>query len=1101
MLRASPWTERLLRVENLFWAWEKAKAAYSFDKTWFDEVELAGFEANLKRNLLEIRSRFATGRYLLDPARPIAFPKRSEGQQPATRQMFWFSVRDQVAWLALVNAIGPSVDRLMPSWSYGDRLYRSVWRLRSQPDGDSSKGTLQIGPYRHSSRHLYRPFKYAWPRYRRHLYLTAIVMARGREASALSPEDQELLEEEQALQTDSVRVPYLSPDHWSDGRSRVYWASVDLQKFFPNTPISLVGGKLLEALRLYRYRGEMDELIESMLKFSIDSSGWSDSDLQDSFGLDAKSRQPFRQIPTGLLVSGFLANTAMLDVDRAVDGQLRTTDPNSRHRIAHFRYVDDHTFLAGEPEDLVDWIERYQALLTEANPAWRINSAKTEPRAVRDCLSVTSEPGGARDLSVIRNAPLDPDFPRPLLSHTLNKISAVAATRFELLDDESQSQFIHDVEMLLLGDFGETEVRPETRASFAASVLARSDLHLRRLATTTWQASHDVQQCQATLSSLQRQLDTFRDGAAPASLTERIYALRGRLPRLQDKERETSTELGGNRSRDKARHFRLILSAVRRFPDKIRLWLTAVRYCGRVGYDGLSDIGKLLRSPDLVAPLTQSYVSAVVAHGTAMEVIRAVRVLADEAADENARRIASEFLEAAATIKADLSPTARWYERRAVAMLTSASWAAAVSLEVSRPADLLAAAAQRIQVPRFRAVRGGHGNPQAVGRQTRRLGRAAVDSSYLAVWLDRSLETWSAKPSVIWPVLAGFVDSSAPGAAAFFGRYPRDVPTNVLVSMATGRVPPFSDNQGWFYEAVAGRSPREQSALRRVSRKARGLAAELIRPLLEQSAPSGFVRLTNWVDWMRSYPGNTKLSLERASDPRLGEWTCLRVLDMVAQKVRSRRKAARPLLHHSTVVIPAAWITLPEIPTGGVSWASWRDALDRGSVRFMQPQVSDERYMGPAWELDSAVPPDWPWIRGLGLLLLGLLNKSFDWPAPWNPDFWQNGRPEVVARAMSRVSCSSITMAILQSTLAARARENVVRRFDMAAEQADADTRFDPPFIASLVDLQMWLARSMRTLERHQMSGRGGRARQLVPVMLKQLTRPEWASFDDQGHE
>ena len=162
----------LLRVENFFWAWQKARASYSFDRTWYDEIELATFETNLKENLHALRDEFASGQYALRAARPVAFPKRGESSsnhQPTTRQMFWFSVRDQVAWLALVNVIGPLIDRQMPSWSYGDRLYRSVWRLPSE--SNPNRGMLKIGPYRHTSRHIYRPFKHAWPRYRRHVYL------------------------------------------------------------------------------------------------------------------------------------------------------------------------------------------------------------------------------------------------------------------------------------------------------------------------------------------------------------------------------------------------------------------------------------------------------------------------------------------------------------------------------------------------------------------------------------------------------------------------------------------------------------------------------------------------------------------------------------------------------------------------------------------------------------------------------------------------------------------------------------------------------------------------------------------------------------------
>jgi len=66
--------QQLTRLENLFWAWEKAKASYSFDKTWYDEMALSHFEGNLRANLLRIQKRFQDGEYQLEPARLVAFP-------------------------------------------------------------------------------------------------------------------------------------------------------------------------------------------------------------------------------------------------------------------------------------------------------------------------------------------------------------------------------------------------------------------------------------------------------------------------------------------------------------------------------------------------------------------------------------------------------------------------------------------------------------------------------------------------------------------------------------------------------------------------------------------------------------------------------------------------------------------------------------------------------------------------------------------------------------------------------------------------------------------------------------------------------------------
>src|SRR3546814_7881522 len=69
----------------------------------------------------------------------------------------------------MATVLGPELDRKMPAWSYGNRLYRAAWYEEESPEGKGSQ--LNIGPYRHSAGHLYRHFKHSWPLYRRHISL------------------------------------------------------------------------------------------------------------------------------------------------------------------------------------------------------------------------------------------------------------------------------------------------------------------------------------------------------------------------------------------------------------------------------------------------------------------------------------------------------------------------------------------------------------------------------------------------------------------------------------------------------------------------------------------------------------------------------------------------------------------------------------------------------------------------------------------------------------------------------------------------------------------------------------------------------------------
>ena len=128
MRARSEFVDKLTLPENLYWAWQKARRFYEPGDVWFDEAEVSAFEANLGGELQSIAASFSRLTYLMSPLRPLPHPKYSnQDSQPQARQAFQVRVRDQVAWIALANVIGPRLERAMPPWSYSGRLYRPVW--------------------------------------------------------------------------------------------------------------------------------------------------------------------------------------------------------------------------------------------------------------------------------------------------------------------------------------------------------------------------------------------------------------------------------------------------------------------------------------------------------------------------------------------------------------------------------------------------------------------------------------------------------------------------------------------------------------------------------------------------------------------------------------------------------------------------------------------------------------------------------------------------------------------------------------------------------------------------------------------------------------
>ena len=100
--------EHLISLENLYYAWNKAKKLYQMSDGYVDEAELAEFELNLEERINQIRNSFLQLRYNLQLLKPLPRPKKIDDEgEYINRQYFHIAVDDQVAWIAVINALGP----------------------------------------------------------------------------------------------------------------------------------------------------------------------------------------------------------------------------------------------------------------------------------------------------------------------------------------------------------------------------------------------------------------------------------------------------------------------------------------------------------------------------------------------------------------------------------------------------------------------------------------------------------------------------------------------------------------------------------------------------------------------------------------------------------------------------------------------------------------------------------------------------------------------------------------------------------------------------------------------------------------------------------
>ena len=577
--------DRLLLPENLNYAWRKAKRLYRMADGYVDSGEIAEFELDLEHRLGRIHRRFKQGHYRLRKLRPLPRPKKLEHGKVIDRQYFHVAVDDQVAWIAVANALGPELDQLMPPWSYGNRMYRPAW----YEEDEHRKSKLEIGPYRHESGHLYRRFQHSWPLFRRHVTLTARAMVRR------TPSTHDDLDQADRLalaSADKDNLPYLRAGFWTasahlSNDRELHHASVDLKQFYPSIRSAAVLRGLAMAEHAFDKEDRLRPVLEDMLRFRLDKVDMTEDTLahvEPPFG-----GQRIHGIPTGLFVAGFLANVAMLPIDSIVSRRIE-----EERSIAHFRFVDDHTILAYDFEGLCKWIKLYQTLLDQHDTGAKVNNDKYDPDTLgvwmreRETMAsqqnspsriMSRRPMGKRDVA-LRDTKMDGANPIKLLTKTLGQVSVIAATNPDILDDEDLEKRLKLLEWLLLADIPEREIRPDTRAAFAAGKIAA-------LAPTLIQEEDGLIDAARSLASLKGR--TPKAGEATDDEID-VHACDVREMTIQ------VDKLLLAQRRHQWRHlehcFELLLQAFREYPGKSRLFFRLHQYCQRTGYKGLSGIAK-----------------------------------------------------------------------------------------------------------------------------------------------------------------------------------------------------------------------------------------------------------------------------------------------------------------------------------------------------------------------------------------------------------------------------------------------------------------------------------------------------------------------------
>ncbi|MFD2602623.1 RNA-directed DNA polymerase [Flavobacterium suzhouense] len=1056
---------------NLYWAWLKVKSFYKPGDIWVNELEVAQFELDLSNELGSIHNDIKQGCYSLAPIKPVAFPKSKGDNGPRTRQAFWISVRDQVAWTAVVNIIGRYLDSQMPAWSYGNRLYIAMFYDE----------TLKFGYYRNTNSATYRKWSQSWPLYRRHVNLTTKYMTREADfIEDLDPFEQKIVEINESLSNHPLKSPYLDQNYWKKGTNELYWAGIDLEKFYPSIDNEAIRRNLAAYLPESIISSELMALVNQLLNFTLDYSGWSERELED-VGLKQVNLS-FPHVPTGLFVAGFLANVALLEIDELVKRELM-----ENRNIAHFRYVDDHVILATSFDELTAWIKKYEKIIEESGTGVKYNPSKTEPKALAQYLEAQENTDDKLESfeKAKDECRLDPDFPSPLMTKTLSKVSKIAGTAFNLLGPEEEKNVIADVEHLLVTEFPDHELRKDTRVSFAARILTtlvpqikldsneeyrlHKNICLKNIAISKAQRSHDPE-VKATAVQLISEKNEY----------EKSLAIEKKMLSNEEKRIANGT-------------MKLLSKAIQDNHDKVRLWGRYVEFMLRAGVGTpkalIGEIDKLTERKEL-SELSKTFINALILQVVTNLLFEALRIIISINSSSKKKDRARKFI--ITMLNGDLlrylekdfdTREMKFYEKVSFHQFITVNKAISYIikdglLSISKNEDLKAINIE--DTLGQNKIITDHDYPSNVWAWWL-FNRLPKDSNNIPILRDRIVDELSLLDSRDFNIVL---------------LNPKNIPYKVYRKMGANADFDVLANEAVLFDAYKD-----------IERKKALKIPVFTRIIKKDKKFKNNYTLYDWILWSAIEANSHKAAKNGVPifDPRLGEWAALEIIRQVAINIKEKNESIEAFInddsdfmtfvHPHNFKIPSSWIDDGE----NLTWEKLGNLFGGGKVlvqmRAKENMIIENRFI-PAFE--ENFEPQQSLLYTLGNMLVSLLSKDAILPDKWNPIGFQQAWSELARYKLRNIAVSTYTRTIISSCFSKR---NIETRFNLGLPQLnfkiDDDTKFDPPPLKNIDDFISLVNYALDRLKNQQLLVSSQQPRQLTPVSLVQMKKEDFFDMEE----
>ena len=357
------------------------------------------------------------------------------------------------------------------------------------------------GSFMSSYTNIYRKWGQSWPKYRKSLTASIKQLSIGSyksernessEEGILDDVDINELEDQNNSNIPSwLKICYLDKGYFKrpDFRETLYWCSIDLTKYYPSIKMDVLEEQIIKHCSITK-DSSAARLISTLLDFKVNYENYSDDELE----VMSLKEKNFHALPTGLIVGGWLANIYLLDLDKGIDQKLK-----SNNGIIHFRYVDDHTFVSDDFDNLLKWVHEYIVGLNTLDLS--INDDKIQPAipgingfvfqeylkngreyiqsgVFRHRLLAKFKIDNTFDIQnslndIRKNTRIDPKYPSPLMTLTLQKVSQISHISLRLMSPNETDMIFHDLKSLISIDLPDAEIKKDTRISFASTMLSR----------------------------------------------------------------------------------------------------------------------------------------------------------------------------------------------------------------------------------------------------------------------------------------------------------------------------------------------------------------------------------------------------------------------------------------------------------------------------------------------------------------------------------------------------------------------------------------------------------------------------------------------------